>query len=176
MSKNSLLDGLVKTRIFGKRVEVTYREYCKSVGIPEEIMLWRLSKNMSPHKTFARPQHILIYNGKHYTPTMLSEVSGVSASALVNRWANGIRGDRLVAKETTPNPAHDPEKIREKAIKECREHLRTLFYAHPERREHARRKVIKKELDPFDEGQARINAQRFEAMAWAGIRQTGEAA
>jgi hypothetical protein len=176
MTKDKKLDTKITTTVFGKKQEITYREYCAISGIPEEIMLWRIEKGVCQSRLLVKPTHILFYDGQYCTAGMLSERFKVSESALVNRWTKGKRGQSLVAKEDVNNQTHNPDLERKRAIKDSRSHLLALCRAHPERIENAIKYAVDGHLDPFDEAQARHNAKRFEAMAGMEVRQTGVAA
>lgn len=162
-NEQKILDMKIKTRIQGRKVKYTLREYCHLREIPENIMLWRLSKNFSPQKLYARPCHILEYNGVKYTPAMLAENVGITDITLINRWCKGLRGEKLVAAERPYHELRSAEDTRAVLKEECREQLIALCRAHPERIREAYRRSVEKELEPFDEAQARRNAQRLEA-------------
>ena len=170
--EDRILDKKITTRLFGKKQTVSYREFCKITGMPEEILLWRLKKGYSPSRLLVKPTHILLYDGKKCSAKMLSERFGVATSTLVNRWEKGLRGRKLVAKEEVNNQSNDPERLRKLAIKECRKHLIALCRAHPEMIAHAKKYAVDGHLDPFNEAQARRNAQRLEARGHE-VRQQG---
>lgn len=170
--EDRILDKKVKMRINGKRIEYSLREYCALRDIPENIMLWRYSKKQSPQKLFTRPAYILEYNGKKYTPAMLSELYGVSEPALINRWMKGVRGEKLVVSERPNHPGKPPRDAKAVFAEECRKHLIALCRAHPDMIAHAKKYAVDGHLDPFDEAQARRNAQRLEARGHE-VRQQG---
>jgi hypothetical protein len=92
MTKDKILDTKITTTVFGKKQEITYREYCAISGIPEEIMLWRIEKGVCQSRLLVKPTHILFYDGQYCTAGMLSERFKVSESALVNRWMKRKHG------------------------------------------------------------------------------------
>lgn len=162
MSKKKKPSDVVTVRVGAKRVKSTIEDFCEKRGVPENVMLWRMERGITGSGLYQRPNRLYTYNGKVYTPLMLAEKYGIAKETIITRWEEGKRGYDLVRRTGSTDEDRQLAQ-RESQVAECREHLRALFYAHPERREHAWRMVIRKDLEPFDEATARRNAQRFEA-------------
>ncbi|WP_420415271.1 hypothetical protein [Roseibium sp.] len=174
MSDRMILSQKINLHVSGMRGLYSYNQICKRQNIPKDIMLWRLRKKFKGKPLVAEPKNVLVYNGKKYTPGMLSEEIGISRGVLLDRWNAGLRGDDLIAKcASRMTPEETEELARDRHRRECRKHLYALFKHHPERREHAFRMVIKRELEPFDEASARKNATRLRDSAGFEIRSNG---
>ncbi len=123
-----------------KNEQLTLREASERFNIPPNVLTWRLAQGWSNSQVLREPELLIYYQGKVWTPRMLSEVCGVNSHQLIRRYNAGMRGEDLVKspdsvlgrKIETDNGEMAAEVIRERMKADCDEHLQRLRDFHPE--------------------------------------------